>query len=89
MRSLQSFKLPSSKRWDKKLIFLAASYVKCTGLSSIWNYLLNHYNCKRRQAGVSGLEEKCAFQLIKICLKNGKSFLSVVFLKEKKYWNEI
>ena len=85
LRSFQDFKLPPSKSWDKKSISLAASFVKHTGLSSIWIYLLNYKNCKRRQARISGLEEKCVFQLIiKISLKKAKSFLSNVFFKKSK-----
>ena len=66
----------------KKLISLAANFVKYTGLSSIWIYLLNHKNCEIIQPGVSGLEETCAFYLIKISLQNGKSFLSDAFFKK-------
>ena len=57
--SFQDFKLPFSKSRNKKSIFLAANFVKHTGLSSILIYLLNHKNCEKRQTGVSGLEEKC------------------------------
>ena len=71
LRSSQGFKLLSSKRLDKELKFFTANFVKHsghTGLSSIWIYLLNHKNCERKQAGVSGLEERCVFQPIKVFL---------------------
>lgn len=83
LRSSQVFKLPYSKSWGEKLIFLTADFVKYTGLPSIWVYLLNHKNCERKQAGVSGYQEKCAFQLMKISLWNGRSFLSDVFFLKK------
>ena len=34
------------------------------------NILVKHKYCERRQARVSGLQEKCVFQLIKTSLKN-------------------
>ena len=47
--------------------------------------MLNYKNCKRRQARISGLEEKCVFQLIiKISLKKAKSLLTNVFFKKSK-----
>ena len=49
-------------------MFLAGKFVNHTGLSPILIYFSNQQNCKRGEAEVSGLEGKCAFQLIKISL---------------------